>query len=503
MKDRLLTFGIVAFGVIAGTRSATAQELPPGWSVELVAEGIDMPTGIGFTPDKRWMLIIGKQMQDILAFDLVNNKYQDFPVTSITSMGDVFSETGNFSIVCDPDFTNYPYFYVCHTQDSLETVVTRIHVVETADAILGDSLVTILGGIPVGSAHNGGILKFGKDGYLYLSIGEHDAPGSQDTSILGGKFLRMTRDGLPAPGNPFLTDPLANPYVYTFGHRNNFGIAVDPVTGAIWAGDVGPSFPHFDEINILKAGANYGWQTDPYNDVTGPLYSSRWQDPVWWGTAGEELGGMPTPVGMSFVHSWRYPAEVLGDLFVWWQGNHRLHHARRSGDSLEKIQFQEIFLEGILPGLALEQGPDGWLYYSIFFSPYGAIARIKYDESLLPPVSVAVRGNISVGGLMTIYVSSKPQEPVENYHLPLDDFAAIFIGDWIDPFETPYGTLQISNYLGMVENFDAHGVATTTVLIPDDAAVQGLSAQVQAFRVFGGDGYSTGVTAAPVTFTIQ
>jgi glucose/arabinose dehydrogenase len=110
---------------------------------------------------------------------------------------------------------------------------------------------TLVSGIPRGPIHNGGRLAFGPDHMLYASTGETGRGElAQDRSSLGGKILRMTLDGRPAPGNPFGT------LVWTYGHRNVQGLAWDE-KGRMFATEFGQD--RFDEINRIEKGHNYGW----------------------------------------------------------------------------------------------------------------------------------------------------------------------------------------------------------------------------------------------------
>jgi glucose/arabinose dehydrogenase len=103
-----------------------------------------------------------------------------------------------------------------------------------------------------GPLHVGGRMLFGRDGYLYVVIGDAGTASlAQDLSVERGKILRMTARGAPAPGNPFGTR------VWSFGHRNSFGFDFDPKTGDIWQTENGPECN--DEVNRIVPGGNYAW----------------------------------------------------------------------------------------------------------------------------------------------------------------------------------------------------------------------------------------------------
>ncbi len=145
-------------------------------------------------------------------------------------------------------------------------------------------LQPILTGIPHGFIHDGGRMVFGPDQMLYVSTGETGRPAlAQDRSSLGGKILRITQDGDPAPGNPFGNSP-----VWTLGHRNVQGLAFDDA-GNLWASEFGQDT--WDELNLIRKGQNYGWPA-----VEGKGGGADYTDPqLQWPT------DKASPSGLAFL----------------------------------------------------------------------------------------------------------------------------------------------------------------------------------------------------------
>jgi glucose/arabinose dehydrogenase len=139
-----------------------------------------------------------------------------------------------------------------------------------ASLVLGQRPKPIVTGIPLSGIHNGGRLAFGPDGFLYATTGDAtNGTQAQNPKSLGGKILRLTTAGKPAPGNPVKNSP-----VWSLGHRNVQGIAWDK-TKRMYASESGQT--KFGELNVIVKGANYGWAradgtgTDP--KLENPLYA--------------------------------------------------------------------------------------------------------------------------------------------------------------------------------------------------------------------------------------
>ncbi|WP_432557511.1 PQQ-dependent sugar dehydrogenase [Granulicoccus sp. GXG6511] len=233
----------------------------------------------------------------------------------------------------------------------------------------------ILSGIPHGRAHSGGQLKFGPDGYLYVTTGDtNNRATAQDLRSMAGKILRIDRDGAAAPGNPFAGRPGLEARIWSYGHRNVQGIDWDS-TGRMWASEFGQNA--WDELNRIERGRNYGWplcegnfrfgSTEPCSDpaYTNPVHTWRPADAspsgltvvgrtvLIAGLRGQSVWAVPTDGGTPTRHfTGRYgrirtllPA-ADGRLFV----------VTSNGNNADRILLVDA--RALVPG----QHPTDWAY---------------------------------------------------------------------------------------------------------------------------------------------
>jgi glucose/arabinose dehydrogenase len=233
---------------------ASAGTPAAGFSDTLVVGGLTAPTAIAFLPDGR-LLVTEKAGALKLVSGGVTTTLATLPVCTAF-------ELGLLGIALDPEFTANGWIYLYRTAPlggcgPQENQVSRVTLASDDTVDLG-SLVRIFGGIGAFLAHNGGVLRLGADGTLYVGVGDSgDQTRAQNPLLLEGKVLRLARDGSVPPDNPFVGQAGVRGEIFALGLRNPFRFDFDPITGALWACDVGAVT--MEEIDIVAAGANYAW----------------------------------------------------------------------------------------------------------------------------------------------------------------------------------------------------------------------------------------------------
>lgn len=258
--------------------------------------GLDRPWSIALLPDGSALVSVRNTAQ----VHLVPPPGAGGSPSVVGRVPDVVSEGegGLLGLAVAPDFGADPVVYAYFTSPT----DNRVAAIPWVGGRLGTPRV-ILDGIPRSRNHNGGRLAFGPDGQLYVTTGDAgETRLAQDLTSLGGKILRITPDGTPAPGNPFGGSP-----VWSYGHRNVQGLAWDS-RGRMYASEFGSNV--WDELNVIQPGRNYGWP-----EVEGRAGNDDYVDPIaQWRTSEASPSGITVgPDGAVYLAAlrgesvWRVP----------------------------------------------------------------------------------------------------------------------------------------------------------------------------------------------------
>ena len=283
---------------------ATAQAAPPAKGtvkvLRTVTEDLKSPWGLAPLPDGD-LLVSSRDEGTITRVDTETGKKTELgEVPGVSPAG----EGGLMGLALSPSFASDHMVYAYFTTESDNRIARMLYEEEKPAGEQLGAPNTVFRGIPKGYIHNGGRIAFGPDKMLYAGTGESGDTGlSQDKSSLGGKILRMTPEGEPAPGNPF-----PDSAVYSYGHRNVQGLAWDSEQ-RLFASEFGQDT--WDELNQIAPGDNYGWpdaEGDSDDDAFhNPLAQWRTDDASPSGIAYAE--GSIWMAGLKGQRLWRVPLD--------------------------------------------------------------------------------------------------------------------------------------------------------------------------------------------------
>jgi uncharacterized repeat protein (TIGR03806 family) len=352
------------------------MELPDGFAETVVATGITGATAMTVAPDGRVFVCEQTGALRVVKDDALQPApFASFPVNS-------YWERGLLGVALDPDFPKNGYVYVCYVaarpypHHRISRLTAKGDVAAPGSEVIlfeGDDQRK-LGGSQEGG-HQGGHLHFGKDGKLYLGIGEHtNSDAAQRLDTLQGKLLRINRDGTIPTDNPFYRRAKGKyRAVWALGLRNPFAFAVQPGTGRIFINDVGNA--RWEEIDEGVAGANYGWPA-----TEGLTANPKYRGPIYTYDHGQ---GQSITGGVFYNPAIRqFPVRYLGKYFF---ADFMANWIR----VLDPDRPQDVtpFATGLAGPVDLQLGPDGSLYVlnrnawvkDDKFRPHtGSLHRISY-----------------------------------------------------------------------------------------------------------------------------
>lgn len=339
---------------VAGVRTRTAYES------KVISTSLNQPWGITTLPDGR-LLITEKKgtMRIATTSGQLSEAIIGLPAVNANGQG------GLLGITTDPDFSNNRMLFWVFSDNITGGNVTAVAKgVLSADEKRVENATVIYRALPAhpSTLHYGGRILFDKSGNLFVSTGERSnletRPQAQELNSALGKVLRITKEGQPVDGNPFVGQSGAKPEIYSYGHRNVQGLAIHPQTGDLWESEMGPRGG--DELNIIKPGNNYGWPAITYGieysgEKVGPgkTQQPNMVQPVYY------WDPVISPSGMTFYGSTNIP-EWKNNLFICGlSGN----HIARLVLNNEKVVGEERLLENESQRFrAIAEGKDGALY---------------------------------------------------------------------------------------------------------------------------------------------
>ena len=243
---------------VAGVKTKTA------YKVDKMAEKLGLPWAVTPLPDGRLLITERKGSMQILdANGALVKKITGFPEVDASGQG------GMLDVALDPNFSKNKMIYWSFSEKNgvgnlMAVAKGELNEVESKV----QNPVVIFRATPAlkSSMHYGSRLVFDKDGNLFASTGERSIlEGRKQAQWLNsglGKIFKITKDGKPAPGNPFINQKDAMPEIFAYGVRNAQSLDINPATGEVWEAEFGPRGG--DEVNIIRAGKNYGWPTITY-----------------------------------------------------------------------------------------------------------------------------------------------------------------------------------------------------------------------------------------------
>ena len=327
----------------------------PGITSEVVVPNADHPDALAFAPDGRLFYA----EQNTGAVRIVSAQGQLLPAAFVQAQVAQGPGWGLLGLALDPAFASNHYVYLYFTKPTSANKAQPVVVRYTEANNKGTSPTTIINNFPEATLYGeyavGGDLRFGPDGYLYITVGDHISTDlAQDLGSVRGKILRVDKaDGSAPSDNPFVGLADADPRVFAYGFLDPHDMTFQPTSGALYADENGTYFC-CDELNVVRKGGNYGW----------PLIGQQQKGifPIHFfelpGT--DPVGTKVRPEGLEFVSASAYPA--LGDSLLVCEDATSYMRRLALSTNQTKVVSDDVVVGDC--NLDIAAAPDGTIYYS-------------------------------------------------------------------------------------------------------------------------------------------
>ena len=362
---RMLVSGVAASLVAAVSVPAGAQSVQRSqqhdYRVVTVVDGLVQPWAIAWLPNGDALVTERPgRLRIVRGGKLLPRAVDGVPPVVFQGQG------GLLEVAVHPNFASNRFVYLTYSKAKADgSGATTALVRGTFEKDRLTNVQQLFESVSTGRGHFGGRIAFDGKGHLFLTLGDRQVPPegnleahpAQDLSNHHGKVVRLNEDGSVPSDNPFVGKAPARPEIWSYGHRNVQGIAIDPATGHVWTNEHGPQGG--DELNLDRAGKNYGWPVIGFgvNYTTGKAIHS-----------GTHREGMEQPLhiwvpsigisGAAFYTGDRFP-QWKGQLFIGGMAGEQLARVVIAGD---KVMSRETILPGVGRIRDVRQGPDGYLY---------------------------------------------------------------------------------------------------------------------------------------------
>ena len=367
----LVTLGSLEYVWLSLNRPGGGNQGNPAVELAPVQTGLAFPVALAFASDGR-IFFAERNTGNIRILE--NGAVLPTPFYTLANTATA-GERGLLGLALDPAFPSSPWVYAYQTYNDAAngTIYNRIvRIQASGDTGLSHSVILRMPPLSGATNHNGGVIAFGPDGKLYAVVGENANPSlAQDPMSLLGKVLRMNPDGSAPPDNPFTGNLSWDNRIYTYGHRNMFGLTFHPITGRGYVTENGPACN--DEVNLLAQGRNYGWGPTA-TCATPPLPPSNTNrdgpNPVlpidWWTP--------PTaPTNAAFYTGSLLP-QSRNDLMFGAYNVHRLRELKLSAADGASVVSETILATAPDAILDVEMGRDGYLWVTTPRAIYRLVA---------------------------------------------------------------------------------------------------------------------------------